>query len=81
MKIRTTEALKAFEKSVEQCAGSVYLKSVNGECYDLKKEELRSQGIRRLMEDEKEELELFVSNRYDNMIMLRFFVAAGEGVF
>ena len=46
MKIRTTEALKAFEKSVEQCAGSVYLKSVNGECYDLKKEELRSQGIR-----------------------------------
>ena len=32
MKIRTTEALKAFEKSVEQCAGSVYLKSVNGKC-------------------------------------------------
>ena len=73
MMIRTKQDIHAFEKAIDRCNNSVWLVSPEGEQYDLKSDMERYLGIARLIQDQKNEMELFAATYADEMIMMDFY--------
>ena len=73
MKIKDNNTLRAFENAIDHCSSAVYLVNPAGQQYNLKNPLERYEGIGRLLEDEREQMELFTSKRNDESVMLRFF--------
>lgn len=73
MKIRTKEAVKAFQAAIDECTNTVWLTSAKGEQYNMKSERDWFRGISRLLNDEHDELEIYASNYHDEAIMMGFY--------
>ncbi len=71
MKIRNKEQFVMARKAFEKLTGSaVFVDSFSGEKFDLRILQEREAALERLYSDTRESLELFVSNREDNQIMM-----------
>lgn len=62
-----------FLKAVEQAKNSVYLRSVHGDCYNLKSVLSRYVAIGALLGEHGDELELFCDSKSDEKYFFCFF--------
>ena len=62
-----------FLKAVEQAKDNVYLRSVHGDCYNLKSVLSRYVAIGALLGEHGDELELFCDSKSDEKYFFRFF--------
>ena len=62
-----------FLKSVEQAKDNVYLRSVHGDCYNLKSVLSRYVALGALLGEHGDELELFCDSKSDEKYFFRFF--------
>jgi len=62
-----------FLKAVEQAKDNVYLRSVHGDCYNLKSVLSRYVAIGALLGEHGDELELFCDSKEDEKNFFRFF--------
>ncbi len=70
MTIRNAQQLHVLENAIDNCSHSVWLESVQGDRYDMKDEQSRTEGLGRLMSDSNEELGLFANAREDEVILM-----------
>ena len=73
MKLSNEIEINALLKAVEQANGAVYLRSVEGDCYNLKSPLSRYVAIGELVSDYGNELELFCDAKADEYLFLKFF--------
>lgn len=73
MKISNEVQLHEFLEAVKKAKSDVYLKSVYGDCYNLKSELSKYMAIGALLEDKAEDLELFCNSPDDESLFLKFF--------
>ena len=62
-----------FLKAVEQAKDNVYLRSVHGDCYNLKSVLSRYVALGALLGEHGDELELFCDSKSDEKYFFRFF--------
>ena len=62
-----------FLKAVEQAKNNVYLRSVHGDCYNLKSVLSRYVALGALLGEHGDELELFCDSISDEKYFFRFF--------
>lgn len=74
MKLKNIQEVEAFRNAVKQCTGDVYLKSVDGDVFNLKSALSEYIALGRLLSEQGDSLELFASNREDEALLLRFVV-------
>lgn len=65
MRLRSEADVQEFLDAVSQCGGDVYLKSPEGDIFNLKSSLSRYIAVGRLIEEEGDSLELFASRRED----------------
>ena len=75
MKLNNIIEINAFQKAVDQAEKAVYLKSVEGDCYNLKSTLSRYVAIGELISQHGDELELFCDSKSDETLFLKFFYA------
>lgn len=73
MKLNNVIEIDAFQKAVDQAEKAVYLKSVEGDCYNLKSTLSRYVAIGELISQHGDELELFCDSKSDEALFLKFF--------
>ena len=73
MKLSNEIEITEFLKAIEQAKSAVYLKSVEGDCYNLKSPLSRYVAIGELVSQHGNELELFCDARTDEYLFLKFF--------
>lgn len=73
MKIRNERHVQMLKEAVARCSGYVALvDTASGKEYDLKNSEVQTEAYARLVLDETETMELFVSRREDRKIAYGF---------
>ena len=72
MKLKNIKEVEAFRNAVKACTGDVYLKSVDGDVFNLKSALSEYIALGRLLSEQGDSLELFASNREDEARLLRF---------
>ena len=70
MKLSNITDVQKFTAAVNACQGDVYLKSVEGDVFNLKSSLSQYIAIGRLIEDAGENLELFAQTREDEALLL-----------
>ena len=65
MRLRSEADIQEFLDIVASCEGDVYLKSPEGDIFNLKSSLSRYIAVGRLIEEEGDSLELFASRRED----------------
>lgn len=65
MRLRSEADIQEFLNIVASCEGDVYLKSPEGDIFNLKSSLSRYIAVGRLIEEEGDSLELFASRRED----------------
>ena len=65
MRLRSEADIQEFLDTVASCEGDVYLKSPEGDIFNLKSSLSRYIAVGRLIEEEGDSLELFASRRED----------------
>ena len=65
MRLRSEADIQAFLDAVNACAGEVYLKSPEGDIFNLKSSMSRYVAIGRLIEEQGDSLELFANRKED----------------
>ena len=70
MKLSNITDVQKFTAAVNACQGDVYLKSVEGDVFNLKSSLSQYIAIGRLIEDAGETLELFAQTREDEALLL-----------
>lgn len=73
MNIKTIEELEAFKKAINACNGRVYLRSLEGDIYNLKSALTQYIALGKLLGEHGEELELFCDQKEDEANFLAFF--------
>lgn len=73
MKITKVAELHEFLSAVSQAKGSVYLRSMVGDCYNLKSELSKYVAIGALLGEHGDELELFCDESADEPLFFKFF--------
>ena len=73
MKLSNEIEITEFLKAIEQAKSAVYLRSIEGDCYNLKSPLSRYVAIGTLVSDHGNELELFCDIPSDEGLFLRFF--------
>ena len=71
MKLTNVKDVQKFIEVVNSCESDVYLKSVEGDVFNLKSSLSQYIAIGRLIEDVGENLELFAQTREDEAILLK----------
>lgn len=71
MKLTNIKDVQKFIETVNACEHEVYLKSVEGDVFNLKSSLSQYIAIGRLIEDAGESLELFAQTREDEAILLK----------
>ena len=71
MKLTNVKDVKAFIETVNACKNDVYLKSPEGDVFNLKSSLSQYIAIGRLIEESGENLELFANNREDEQLLLQ----------
>ena len=77
MRLRSEADVQQFLEAVEKCGGDVYLKSPEGDIFNLKSSLARYIAVARLIEEEGDCLELFASRREDRARLMGL-VADGD---
>lgn len=72
MIVNNIEDIKEFKKVIDSCEGDVYLKSVYGDCYNLKSELSQYIALADLVRDKKGNLELFANKASDEAKLMEF---------
>ncbi len=72
MKLKNIEEVEQFRKAVKECTGDVYLKSVDGDVFNLKSALSEYIALGRLLSEQGDSLELFASTREDEAKLLNF---------
>ena len=70
MKLTNIKDVQKFIETVNACEHEVYLKSVEGDVFNLKSSLSQYIAIGRLIEDAGESLELFAQTREDEALLL-----------
>ena len=78
MKLTNVKDVQKFIAAVNACENDVYLKSVEGDVFNLKSSLSQYIAIGRLIEDAGENLELFAQTREDEAILLQMIGQLGE---
>ena len=71
MKLNNIKDVQKFIETVNACENDVYLKSVEGDVFNLKSSLSQYIAIGRLIEDAGESLELFAQTREDEARLLK----------
>ena len=72
MKIKNIKEVEDFRKVVHECTGDVYLKSPDGDVFNLKSALSEYIALGRLLSEAGDSLELFATNRGDEAKLLAF---------
>ena len=70
MKLSNVTDVQKFIAAVNSCENDVYLKSLEGDVFNLKSSLSQYIAIGRLIEDASESLELFAQTREDEALLL-----------
>lgn len=70
MKLRSEADVQEFLEVVKSCEGDVYLKSPEGDIFNLRSSLSRYVAVGRLLEEQGDSLELFASRREDRSRLL-----------
>lgn len=73
MKIRNLSQLNDFVAAVNDCQGTVWLESPEGDKYNLKSTLNQYIALGKLLEERGDYLELFCSNTDDEKLFFKFF--------
>lgn len=73
MKIDSAVKVKELLDTVDKCHGDVYLKSIHGDCYNLKSQLSKYVAMAALIEDKAGELELFCKLKEDEHFFFELF--------
>lgn len=79
MKLKNIQEVEEFRKAVKECTGDVYLKSPDGDVFNLKSALSEYIALGRLLSEQGDCLELFASNREDEARLLSFVEALYQG--
>lgn len=72
MKLNNVKDVEKFIQVVNDCKSDVYLKSLEGDVFNLKSSMSRYVAIGRLIEESGDSLELFASTKEDEALLLAF---------
>lgn len=72
MKLKNIKEVEGFRKAVKECTGDVYLKSMDGDVFNLKSALSEYIAVGRLLSEQGDSLELFATNREDEARLLQF---------
>ena len=78
MKLSNVTDVQKFIATVNSCENDVYLKSLEGDVFNLKSSLSQYIAIGRLLEESGDNLELFAQTREDEMILLNMLNQLGE---
>ena len=70
MRLRSEADIEQFLDAVNQCGGDVYLKSPEGDIFNLKSSMSRYIAIGRLIEEQGDSLELFADRKEDQALLM-----------
>ena len=72
MKLKNIKEVEAFRKVIHECEGDVYLKSPEGDVFNLKISLSEEIALGRLLGEAGDSLELFASRREDEARLIAF---------
>ena len=72
MKLKNIKEVEAFRKVIHECEGDVYLKSPEGDVFNLKSSLSEYIALGRLLGEAGDSLELFASRREDEAKLIAF---------
>lgn len=72
MKLINIKEVEEFRKVVHECEGDVYLKSAEGDVFNLKSAMSEYIALGRLLSEQGDSLELFADRREDEARLLKF---------
>ena len=78
MKLTNITDIQKFTAAVNACEGDVYLKSVEGDVFNLKSSLSQYIAIGRLIEESGDNLELFAQTREDELLLLNMLGELGK---
>ena len=78
MKLANITDVQKFTAAVNACTGDVYLKSVEGDVFNLKSSLSQYIAIGRLIEESGDNLELFAQTREDELLLLNMLSELGK---
>ena len=79
MRLRSEADVQEFLDAVSQCGGDVYLKSPEGDIFNLKSSLSRYIAVGRLIEEQGDSLELFASRREDRARLMHLVADLSSG--
>ena len=78
MKLSNITDVQKFTAAVNACQGDVYLKSVEGDVFNLKSSLSQYIAVGRLIEESGDNLELFAQTREDEVLLLNMLSELGK---
>jgi hypothetical protein len=78
MKLSNVTDVQKFVAAVNACENDVYLKSLEGDVFNLKSSLSQYIAIGRLLEESGDNLELFAQTREDELILLNMLTELGK---
>ena len=78
MKLKNITDVQKFTAAINACKSDVYLRSQEGDQFNLKSSLSQYIAIGRLIEDAGENLELFAQTREDEALLVRMLVSLGN---
>ena len=72
MKLKNIKEVEAFRKVIHECEGDVYLKSPEGDVFNLKSAMSEYIALGQLLSEQGDNLELFADRREDEAVLLNF---------
>ena len=76
MKLKNIKEVEEFRKVIHACAGDVYLKSQDGDVFNLKSALSEYIALGQLLSEQGDNLELFADRREDEARLINFLAAA-----
>lgn len=73
MKLNNVQEVEAFKQAISNCRGDVWLKSVYGDCFNLKSSLSEYVALGKLLSEEGGNLELFCQLPADEHHFYKFF--------
>ena len=78
MKLSNITDVQKFTAAVNACQGDVYLKSIEGDVFNLKSSLSQYIAVGRLIEESGDNLELFAQTREDEVLLLNMLSELGK---
>lgn len=78
MRLNSIKNVQKFVDTVNSCEHGVYLKSVEGDVFNLKSSLSQYVAIGRLIEESGDSLELFADSREDEARLMQMLVEMGQ---